>query len=187
MLGSTTLSGHFQEIDGAKATILFCWWFPILSCGAVMLTAVTCCAALCRAGLNCFLLCCPSLHETVTFHAIKELILAATVFLSSFSNKYPLCPFSFEIAPSICCHCCPVCITSLFYLSLFLPLFSLSSIFWVVVMWKKCDMDLIAGGTSNTKATFFSQAAQEIVRYLLAEPSPKCVHSSTLKCLYPGT
>lgn len=54
----------------------------------------------------------------------------------------------------------------------------------------KCDIELIARGLFHKKILrqhFFSQAACEIPPHLswLAEPNPKCGHSSTHKCLCP--
>lgn len=60
----------------------------------------------------------------------------------------------------------------------------------IIFLKKKCDLDLIARGLFHKKILrqhFFSQAACEIPPHLswLAEPNPKCGHSSTRKCLYP--
>lgn len=61
---------------------------------------------------------------------------------------------------------------------------------YYIYFFLKSDLDLIARGLFHKKILrqhFFSKATCEIPPHLswLAEPNPKCGHSSTCKCLYP--
>lgn len=148
-----------------------------------------------HAELHPVMLSSPSLHETVTFWCHKRIFFIRRPLSLSLvclqTIKYQFCLASLEVAPSFCCHCCTVFITSLFCLSL--PPFSSSSLrpasSWLLL----CENDVIwiwwQGDFFFCKLRLrqhFSLRLHRIPPHLprLAEPNPKCGHNSTLKCLY---